>query len=135
LNGRPCTGAAGNWHWVVQGDRNPKHVIWQECNLTAEVPLRKWFKVEIWWHRARAADQSGRVWVAIDGKQVFDRTVTADEGEGQGMFADGSPIARLNLPQTYGGDSWQRHQYVDDLEFWDAIPADAALPNPQHPAH
>jgi len=130
FSGITCTGATGNWHWVIQGDRNPDFPIWQQCHSSAEVPFRKWFKVEIWWHRARAANQSGRVWVAIDGQTVLDRTVTPSEG--QGMYADESPIVRLNLPQTYGGDTWQRHQYVDDLEFWDAIPADATRPNPRH---
>ncbi|HEV7608244.1 MAG TPA: hypothetical protein VGO61_12955 [Steroidobacteraceae bacterium] len=117
---------AGHWRWRIQADRGDSTTIkWAACNQTAEVPLRQWFKVEIFFHRARTATGTARVWVAIDGQEILDFS-TSDAAVGRNLFAAGSPIERIMLPQMYGGDDWQRHQLVDDLEIWDSFPADAS---------
>jgi len=121
--------AAGHWHWLVQGDSGPPEdenddtVKFQFCNANSQVPMNRWFKVEIFWHRAQTASDLGRIWVAIDGQEVIDTPDTERQGL---MYAAGSPIDRVNLPQMYGGDAYERNQYVDDLEFWDAFPENAS---------
>jgi hypothetical protein len=128
-NGTACPGAtAGQWHWLIQADPGvgtPGTLKWQQCNPTAEVPIGKWFKVEVFIHRATSATGTGRVWVAIGGNEILDYTVQGTTLE-NGMYAAGSPIDRIMLPQQYGGDEWPRDQYVDDLEIWNGFPANAS---------
>jgi hypothetical protein len=121
----------GQWHWIVQGDaygaapNDPP--LWQKCKGTSEVPTGRWFKVEIFLHRATSATAPGRVWVAIDGQEVLDFNSSTDATNAIGnMYAAGAPISRINLPQMYGGDVWPRDQYVDDLEIWDGFPPNAS---------
>jgi hypothetical protein len=84
---------------------------------------RRWFKVEIFLHRGTSSSDNGRVWVAIDGHEVIDYNSSVDSTNAIGnMYAAGSPISRMNLPQMYGGNVWPRDQYVDDLEIWDGFP-------------
>jgi hypothetical protein len=128
-NGTSCPGAtAGQWHWLIQADPGvgtPGTLKWQQCNPTAEVPMGRWFKVEVFFHRATSATGTGRVWVAIDNNEILDYTVAGTPLE-NGMYAAGSPIDRIMLPQQYGGDEWPRDQYVDDLEIWNGFPANAS---------
>ncbi len=128
-NGTACPGAiAGQWHWLIQADPGvgtPGTLKWQQCNPTAEVPIGRWFKVEVFVHRASSATGTGRVWVAVDNSEILDYTVQGTTLE-NGMYAAGSPIDRLMLPQQYGGDVWPRDQYVDDMEIWNGFPADAS---------
>jgi len=127
---RACPGAtAGKWHWLIEADPGtvnvPGDVKWQQCNPTAEVPFGRWFKVEVFFHRATSATGTGRVWVAIDSNEILDYTVQGNAQE-NGMYAMGSHINRIMLPQMYGGDVFPRDQYVDDLEIWDGFPASAS---------
>lgn len=131
-NKENCNIAAGSplhWHWVIQGDQDPDHVLWQRCNKDSEVPMGRWFKVEIFFHRATSNNGAGRVWVAIDGEKIFEDTVNKTNSHGNpegGMYAAGSPIVRINLPQMYGGDEWPREQFVDDVEIWNGFPSNAS---------
>jgi len=127
---RDCPGATqGRWHWLIQADpgnvNTAADVKWQQCNPTAEVPIGKWFKVEVFFHRATSATGTGRVWVAIEGNEILDYTVQGTPQE-NGMYAAGSRIDRIMLPQNYGGEEWPRDQYVDDLEIWTGFPAGAS---------
>jgi hypothetical protein len=126
-----CTDSA--WHWRIQGDdgHGDDNVFWRHCKpaSAAPVPQQTWFKVEVFVHRASNTANS-RLWVAIDGHEIFD--VNEDAG-----MDSAQPIDRLMLPQMYGGDVFpavpdNRKQYVDDLEIWNGMPGDASddLPPP-----
>ena len=126
--------AAGHWHWLVQADSGPPQdqqeadaTVTQFCNAGSDVPMNRWFKVEIFWHRAQSTSDLGRIWVAIDGHEVID---TPDNKKQGFMYAAGSPIDRVNLPQMYGGDAYPREQYVDDLEIWSTFPENASADEP-----
>jgi hypothetical protein len=128
-NGTACPNAVpGQWHWLIQADPGvgtPGTLKWQQCNPAAEVPIGRWFKVEIFFHRATSATGTGRVWVAVDNNEILDYTVPGTT-LANGMFAAGSPIDRIMLPQQYGGDEWPRDQYVDDVEIWNGFPWNAS---------
>ncbi|HEV7609896.1 MAG TPA: family 16 glycoside hydrolase [Steroidobacteraceae bacterium] len=136
FNGEPCADATdGQWHWIVQADQHGSQPtappLWQKCSGTSTVPTGRWFKVEIFLHRATSATANGRVWVAIDGHEVLDFNSNVDSTKAlANMYAAGSPISRMNLPQMYGGDVWPRDQYVDDLEIWDGFPGNASAHAP-----
>jgi hypothetical protein len=120
-----CEGGAP--HWVLQADgvanQDSTPPFWVECNDSpnAAVPIGKWFKVEMFLHRALGA--TGRFWVAIDGNTIFDKQQGAN-----GFYAPNStePINRLLMPQLYGGDTYPKYQLVDDVEVWDDFPDDAS---------
>jgi len=131
----------GQWHWLIQGDdgavdtspvdpttgepTTPETPYWELCNSTAAVPMGQWFKVEIYFHRATSESATGRVWVAIAGREVLDYTVPAGTPD-HGMYDKGIRVDRIMLPQMYGGAYWPREQYVDDLEIWNGFPPDAS---------
>jgi hypothetical protein len=60
--------------------------------------------------------------VAIDNQEIF------DVRDPDGLFAPGStePLNRIMLPQLYGGDTYPKYQYADDMEVWDGFPHDAS---------
>ena len=109
---------------------------WQACNPTVAVPFKKWFKVEVFFHRATTAGGAGRIWSAIDGQQIANVTdlpiLVNGVSTPDGMYANGAAISRLMLPQQYGGDAWPRNQYVDDLEIWDGFPRMLPITRPDH---
>lgn len=132
-----CPGEPGDhWHWIVQGDQHQTSgnspPAFQKCRAGSEVPIGRWFKVEIFLHRGTSSSDNGRLWVAIDGHEVIDYNSSTDATSNAvgNMYAAGSPISRMNLPQMYGGDVWPRDQYVDDLEIWDGFPSNASLDVP-----
>lgn len=139
--GHPNDPPQGQWHWLIQGDdgavdaSSGEAPYWAKCNPdpTAAVPMQQWFKVEIYFHRATSMTSTGRVWVAIAGKEVLDLTVpatTPDNGMYDGDETTGAPIDRIMLPQMYGGAYWPREQYVDDVEIWNGFPPDASADLP-----
>lgn len=97
------------FHW--QGDRDPESPIWEIDNHDIAVPKDEWFKMEVFWHFSEGED--GRaLW------RVNDRVVGDHRGP---TTRNGAPIELIMLTQIYG-DSNPKHQWVDDIEIWSAIP-------------
>ena len=122
--GEPCDRSNGNQtpRFVLRGDAaDGDPIYWQMCDNSTAVPVNQWFKIEIYFDRGIVSG-SGRVWVAINGAEKFDRTIAG------GLHAPGntSPISRIMFPQAYGGNTWPRHQWVDDIDLWNGFPADAS---------
>jgi len=134
-DGHDCAPSApGHWYWLIQGDKGVDEDDWKfhKCAVSSTVPTGRWFKVEIFLHRARTSGDAGRVWVAIDGNEIidYDSRVDASTNGAGNMYVSGSPISRMNLPQMYGGDTYPREQYVDDVEIWDGFPSNASADVP-----
>ena len=120
-----CAGA-GTPRWTIAGDNGHGTVTyWQACNASA-VPVNRWFKVEMYMQR-RPAGQESRFWVAVDNTQLFNVSSTNGTAT-EGLFNPGSTedINRIMLPQLYGGDTYPKYQYADDMEVWDGFPNDAS---------
>ena len=110
-------------HWFVAADDSANatatQTFWEACSAST-VPVGKWFKLELFFHRSQTGE--GRFWVAIDNQEIF------DVRDPDGLFAPGStePLNRIMLPQLYGGDTYPKYQYADDMEVWDGFPHDAS---------
>jgi hypothetical protein len=130
-----CT-AAGTPRWTIAGDNGHGTVTyWSACNASP-VPINRWFKVEMYMQR-RPAGQESRFWVAIDNTQLFNVSSNnvdsnnvgiPNEYATVGLFNPGGTedINRIMLPQLYGGDTYPKYQYADDMEVWDGFPNDAS---------
>ena len=97
---------------------------WEKCNQAPTVTTGQWTKIEFFSHRGTPGRTDGRVWVAINGQQVFDE-------RGRKMWGDQSlRINRIMAPQIYTNASAAPgapiEQWVDDYEVWDGFPADAS---------
>jgi hypothetical protein len=118
--------------WRLHADNNsnanpPVPIVhyWERLDQVTPVPVAgQWFKLEIFWDR-KAPGQDGRVWVAINGQQIFNVTDEALWG------VSNLPINRIMAQQLYtGADAVEGQirieQWTDDFEIWDGFPADAA---------
>lgn len=109
-------------YWQVIGDNNangglPYEEFWHVDNKTVPVPIGKWFKLEVFWHRSSGAD--GRIWMAVDGQVICDHL-------GPNMGVDNDPINRIFVSGIYGGGPYPMYQWLDDLQIWDGFPAAAS---------
>ncbi len=111
--------AAGRPYFVLQGDRDPQHPLWEIENRRIPVPEDRWFVTEFYWHWSSGAD--GRVLWRIDGKLVADHAGPTTR--------NAKPIDFIMLAQIYG-DSSPKHQWIDDLEIWSGWPTERAGPLP-----
>lgn len=116
-------------YWVILGDNNagggaPSVNSFRVENRTVPVPIDRWFKLEVFWHRSSGSD--GRVWMAVDGKTIADR-------RGANMGAWNMPINRIIAPILYAGSTMPIYQWVDDIEIWDGFPGGGD--NPPYAAH
>lgn len=112
------TYGGGQPYWAILGDNNAggsarRVNYWHIENRSLPVPVGQWFKFEIFWHRSSVAD--GRVWTAVDGQVIADRS-GANVGERK------MPINRIMAPLLYSGSAMPIYQWVDDLEVWDGVP-------------
>jgi hypothetical protein len=125
-----CANDNGDTYWQLFADNeansgNPLVTYWEECQKTLPVPHGQWFKLEFFSDRGTIGGTNGRVWVAINGQEIFDV-------QGERMWGDSnSRINRLMAPQLYTGEEVSApgeliEQWVDDLEIWDNFPADAS---------
>lgn len=110
--------ASGQAFFAVLGDNNagggaPLVNTWYVENRAVPVPVGRWFKVEVFWHRS--GDATGRVWFAADGQVIADR-------RGANLGARGQPVNRIIAPLLYSGSAMPIWQWVDDLEIWDGFP-------------
>ena len=101
----------GNPYWHIQGDENPQNPVWEVDNFDIPVPENEWFLTEFYWKWSDDAD--GRTLWKINHHTVADyRGATT---------INAKPIDILFLTQIYG-DANPKHQWIDDIEIWDAIP-------------
>ncbi len=116
-------GANDRLYWHVKGDNVangglPEQIFWEQTNMNVPVPVGRWFRVEVFVHRSTGSD--GRVWVAVDGQQIFNRT-------GSNIGVNGLPWNRIMPFLNYStGQILPAYQWVDDIELWDRFPAHAS---------
>jgi hypothetical protein len=119
------TYGGGAPYWQVLADNNagggaPLVNSWAIQNRTLPVPAGEWFKFEFFLHRSNGGD--GRVWAAINGNVIADRS-------GPTMGAFNLPINRIMIPTLYTGSRMPVYQWVDDVEIWNGFPpADSPTP-------
>jgi len=102
------------WHW--QGDIDPdKPAIWEIDNKEIPVPKDEWFLTEFYWHWSEGDD--GRALWKINGEVVGDHYGPTT--------INSQPIDLIMLTQIYG-DANPKHQWIDDIEIWDALPPESA---------
>lgn len=77
------------------------------------IPVGEWFKFEAFVHRSSAED--GRVWMAVDGTVICDRS-------GPNTGAGSLPVNRIMMPNLYSGSAYPISQYVDDIQIWSGFP-------------
>ncbi|QOJ22950.1 MAG: hypothetical protein HRU78_04220 [Gammaproteobacteria bacterium] len=64
-------------YWTTKGDNvanGPFTPVdyWREENHVVPVPVDKWSKFEVYWHRS--SDSDGRYWAAVDGQVIVDHS-------------------------------------------------------------
>lgn len=110
-------------YWNLRGDNVangglPQKIYWDLNNDAVPVPVGEWFRVEIFVRRSGEAD--GRVWVAVDGRKLFDRY-----GPNLGIYK--LPWNRVMIFLNYStGQKLPAYQWIDDVEIWDGFPPHAA---------
>ncbi len=108
----------GKLYWMSKGDNVangpwPRVDYWIERNYDIPVPLDKWFKFEVYWHRSSGLD--GRYWAAVDGQVVVDH-----KGPNMGDYS--LPINRIFFAPAYSGGHAPVESHVTGLEIWDNFP-------------
>jgi len=116
-------GAGRRLYWnlkadnVANGGLRPQ-IFWELTNTSVPVPVGEWFRVEVFVRRSGDAD--GRVWVAIDGRTLFDR-----RGPNLGVYK--LPWNRVMVFLNYStNQELPAYQWVDDIELWDGFPPHAS---------
>lgn len=110
-------------YWNLRGDNVangglPPQIFWELTNTSVPVPVGEWFRVEVFVRRSGDAD--GRVWVAIDGRTLFDR-------RGPNLGVDKLPWNRVMVFLNYSThQELPAYQWVDDIELWDGFPRHAS---------
>ncbi len=105
------TDSQGNPYWHWQGDANPENPIWEIDNYDISVPMNEWFLTEFYWHWSEG--EEGRALWKINGQVI---------GDHRGATTRNSkPIDFIMLTQIYG-DANPKHQWIDDIEIWNALP-------------
>jgi hypothetical protein len=116
-------GANNRLYWYMRGDNVangglPQQIFWEQTNFAVPVPVGRWFRVEVFAHRSDGSD--GRVWAAVDGREIFDRY-------GPNVGVNGSPWNRVMPFINYStGQRLPAYQWVDDLELWNDFPSTAS---------
>jgi peptidoglycan hydrolase-like protein with peptidoglycan-binding domain len=108
----------GKLYWMSKGDNGangpfPFVDYWVERNYDVPVPLDKWFKFEVFWHRSTGAD--GRYWAAVDGQVLVDH-------KGPNMGDYNLPINRIFFAPAYSGSRTPVLSQFTGLEIWDGFP-------------
>ena len=119
----------GPLYWSLAGDNNANCYLyakpaskecppaptngWSEQNRSVAVPVDRWFKLEVFWHRG--SGKEGRVWVAADGHVIADHDgpITGDWN---------APINRIMVHELYTSTAYPVFQWVDDLQVWQDFP-------------
>lgn len=122
-------GKDGTLHWISAWDNNANmsaktdknkdgspwsfKTFWSESNYTVPVPVGKWFKFEVFWHRSTGSD--GRYWVAVNGQTLFNHS-------GANMGDYGLPINRIMVNNAYSGGLGPVEGHLTDLHIWNGFP-------------
>ena len=113
----------GQLYWQTKGDNmanGPWSRIdyWTEDNHAVAVPVDKWFKFEVYWHRSGGAD--GRFWAAVDGQVIADHY-------GPNMGDYNLPITRIMVNNPYSGGYATVESHSTGLEIWNDFPCGAGV--------
>ncbi|UJP02330.1 MAG: hypothetical protein LZF85_11225, partial [Nitrosomonas sp.] len=111
-------GSDGQLYWQTKGDNvagafATRVDYWYQDNHTVEVPIDKWFKFEVYWHRSSGSD--GRFWAAVDGEVIADY-------HGPNMGDYNLPINRIMVNNPYSGGYSTVESHSTGLEIWDGFP-------------
>jgi len=111
-------GLDGQLYWQTKGDNVagafPTRVdYWAIDNHTVAVPIDKWSKFEVYWHRSSGSD--GRFWAAINGEVIADY-------HGSTMGDYNLPVTRIFPSNAYSGGYATVESHSTGLEIWDSFP-------------
>src|SRR6185437_17151193 len=91
----------------------PKQEFWRAQNSNIPIPVGEWFKLEVFWHRAK--DSTGRVWYAVNGQVI-------DDHHGTTIGVNNDPVGRIMINQVYSGTTYPIYQWTDDIQIWQGWP-------------
>ena len=101
--------------WQLQaellGEEEPV-VDWIEVNNNVTVPIGEFFKLEVFWKHS--SDVDGRVWVAINGQDVFYHRGRNKIDHKIGVWNPFKMLGSLELGL--------QEQWITNVEIWDDIP-------------
>ena len=108
----------GKLVWVTKGDNiangpDAPVTYWRNENSVVPVPIDKWFKYEVYWHRSSGSD--GRFWTAVNGQVIVDHW-----GPNIGKY--NLPITRIMVNNPYTGGYATVESHSTGLEIWDDFP-------------
>ncbi|MBX9917432.1 MAG: hypothetical protein K2Y07_09390 [Nitrosomonas sp.] len=111
-------GLDGKLYWQTKGDNVangpwPRIDYWTIDNQAVAVPVGKWFKFEVYWHRSSGSD--GRFWAAVDGQVIADY-------HGPSMGDYNLPVTRIMVNNPYTGGYATVESHSTGLEIWDGFP-------------
>ncbi|MBE7526016.1 MAG: hypothetical protein HRU77_10750 [Gammaproteobacteria bacterium] len=116
-------GSDGKLYWATKGDNVANGPFtptdyWIETNHAVPVPVDKWSKFEVYWHRSGGSD--GRYWAAIDGQVIVDH-------HGPNMGDYNLPITRIFVSNPYSGGNVSVDNHMTGLEIWNDFPCGAGV--------
>ncbi|QOJ24008.1 MAG: hypothetical protein HRU78_10425 [Gammaproteobacteria bacterium] len=105
-------------YWTTKGDNvanGPFTPIdyWVETNRIVPVPIDKWAKFEVYWHRSSGSN--GRFWAAVNGEVIVNHY-------GSNMGDYNLPITRIFVSNPYSGGRASVENHITGLEIWDDFP-------------
>ncbi|WP_090449385.1 hypothetical protein [Nitrosomonas oligotropha] len=111
-------GLDGQLYWQTKGDNVangpwPRVDYWTIDNHTVAVPVDRWSKFEVYWHRSSGSD--GRFWVAVNGEVIADY-------HGPNMGDYNLPITRIFPNNAYSGGYATVESHSTGLEIWNGFP-------------
>jgi len=111
-------GLDGQLYWQTKGDNVangpwPRVDYWTIDNHAVAVPVDKWSKFEVYWHRSSGSD--GRFWVAVNGEVIADY-------HGPNMGDYNLPITRIFPNNAYSGGYATVESHHTGFEMWDGFP-------------
>ncbi|PTQ69636.1 hypothetical protein C8R26_1342 [Nitrosomonas oligotropha] len=111
-------GLDGQLYWQTKGDNVangpwPRIDYWTIDNNAVAVPIDKWFKFEVYWHRSGGSD--GRFWAAVDGQVIADHY-----GPNMGDYK--LPVTRIMVNNPYSGGTATIESHSTGLQIWDGFP-------------
>lgn len=111
-------GLDGQLYWQTKGDNVagafPTRVdYWTIDNHTVAIPVDKWSKFEVYWHRSSGSD--GRFWAAVNGEVIADY-------HGSTMGDYNLPITRIFPNNAYSGGYATVESHHTGFEMWDGFP-------------
>jgi len=103
----------GDMQWRLHSDylyggKKAKSLWWSEVNRNIEVPLDKWFELEVFWKFS--SGQDGKIWIAVNGQTIIER---------RGPNKLTKNMRYWNPFKIYGA---RGTSLITDVEIWDDIP-------------